>query len=157
MPRHKYSELIAGIFVLVCIGAIVGIVLWLAPKSILSGDYQAVFYAEQGNGATGLCIGSTVKVNDLDIGRIANLTFDDRNKRTLYAVSLDRPVYSDGKADIVAVPLGSAYLSIAEFGTATQPAADRDHPIKISGGLAQAMENIFKATENIRSKTADGR
>ncbi|MBI5725614.1 MAG: hypothetical protein HZA50_16770 [Planctomycetes bacterium] len=153
MARHKYSELTAGIFVLVCIGAILGIVFWLAAKAALPGNNQVVFYADQSTGATGLGGGSPVKVNDLDIGKIAYVSYDSRNNRTLYTALLDRPMYSDGKADIVAVPLSPAFLSISNFGTATQPAAGMDHPIRISGGLAQAMDNIIKSTENLKDIT----
>jgi len=153
MARQRHSELTAGIFVIVALGVLIGVIIWLGGTEIFSPPRQkAIFFAEEKAGSIGLMEGAFVLLGDDQVGRISRIRFDPASGRTFYTAEIDRAdikVHSDGKAQVAAGLIGGSRLVIVDRGTKDMPLADSDNPIEISGGLAQAMANLSAALENV--------
>ena len=154
MPKKKRSELQAGIFVLVALAILLGVVFWLGASSIFySPTSRAVFYAKNIGGPLGLAPDYAVQINDVKVGRIASITIDTANQRTLYVVEFDKKglaVYADGLAKVSAGLLGEGFLVITSTGSPAKGLADESHPILIAGGLGEVMDNFNVISKNLK-------
>lgn len=155
MPRKQRSELKAGLFTIAALAVLLGVVFWLGASSIFhSPTGQAVFYADNTSGPLGLSPDYAVKINDVKVGKIVSVTIDEGNKRTLYAVDFDKKglkMYSDGKAKVSAGLLGEGFLVITSIGSKKKPLADAKHPILITGGLSEVMDNFAVISKNLKT------
>ena len=71
MPRKQRSDLSAGIFVIVSLVAILGIVLWLGAAEVFKPKrQQAFFYVKEGGPSGGLGVGSFVEFAGGQIGKV---------------------------------------------------------------------------------------
>ena len=154
MPRKKHNEVIAGLFVLLAVATLLGVVFWLGAVHLLETKGQMVsFYVPQDQGSTGLELGADVTVGDGSIGRLVDIQPDPAKQRCLYHAQLNRKditITADGKAQIVSAPIGLSKLVIISSGTPGQPLADDKHPILLSGGLDRAMAHIADSAENLK-------
>ncbi|HAU38564.1 MAG TPA: hypothetical protein DCX07_12715 [Phycisphaerales bacterium] len=151
--RKEHSELAAGLFVLVALGATVGVVLWLGAAEWFARGAVATFYAEEKDGNCGLDIGSFVYVGGKEVGKIAEIRFDAKAGRTLYLARIETDgldLRSDGKAHAAAALVGGANLVVTSRGTPGKPPADLEHPMPVTGGLDRAMTDLSAAAENVR-------
>ena len=150
MPRKQRNELKAGIFVVATLCVLLGVVFWLGASSIFERSTgQAVFYVKNDAGPVGLKEDFEVMVNDVEVGKIAEVRSDFAQNRTLYIVKFHQKgveVHSDGKAQVSAGLLGQGALAIVSFGSKDKPLADEDHPIRISGGIEEILDNMKKLT-----------
>jgi len=153
MARKKHNELAAGIFVILALVVLVGVVIWLGGSGILRPARQkAVFYVNERAGSLGLATGGFVKIGDDQVGKIANIRFDPAGARTLYVVEIERDdftVHADGKARVAAGLVGGAELVILSRGTEDKPLADEANPIEIAGGLDQTMSDLSSAVSKL--------
>ncbi len=154
MPAKKHNELIAGLFVLAALAALVGILMWLGAGSMFAKPAgQSVFFADVGSGSVGLIVGSEVKINDEKIGNISRIEYRPDRKRTLYFVDVWNPtrmVHADGKAMVPTALVGSPPLVVTDRGSDSAPLADENHPVEVKGLLDRAMSNIEAATNDVR-------
>lgn len=157
MARKMVNEFTAGIFVLVCLAAMVATAIWIGGEEVLAkSSRKAVFFVKAAHGATGLANGSPVRINDLQIGVIQFVSYDAPRNGTFYHANIDSPdfvIHSDAQASIVAVPLAPPFLSISSMGSPDKPEASIDNPVEISGGLAALMVELQESVKNIRSVT----
>ncbi len=154
MPRKQRSELKAGIFVIAAMAILFGVILWLGASNIFhTCTGRAVFYADNTGGPLGLSPDFAVKINDVQVGKIASVTIDEEKKRTLYVVDFDKKglkMYSDGKAKVSTGLIGDGFLVITSIGSSDKPLADDEHPILISGGLTEVMDNFTVISKNLK-------
>jgi len=153
MARKTHSELTAGIFVLVALAVLIGVIVWLGGADMLSPARQvAVFYADEDAGSFNLQKGSFVQIGDAQVGKIARIRFDADAGRTFYTAEIDRKdikVHADGKVRVAAALIGGARLVITDRGSDEAPLADAEHPVALGGGLDQAMGNLEHASEKL--------
>lgn len=137
MARQKHSELAAGVFMLLALGAGVGVLLWLGAAEMFAtrGD-QVFFVTPYASGNLGLEVGSAVKVTDKTIGKIEDITLDLAAKRVLYVARLDRrdiKIHKDARAMAVGEFLGGASVVLDDFGSESAPPADERNPVALVG------------------------
>jgi ABC-type transporter Mla subunit MlaD len=151
MPRKKYDELKAGIFVIAAVALLLGVVLWLGASDMFTATYgQAVFCTDAETGSLGLIEDGAVMFGDLKIGKIASVSTDKDRKRIFYKVKFLQPgytVYKNGKAMVNAGFIGGSILVITSRGTDTEPLADNEgNAVKIAPGM---MANMTKMSESL--------
>lgn len=155
MPRRKYSELTAGIFVLLALGVTVGLVVWLGASDLFKrGAQRVTFYAAESDGSMGLAVGNAIQINDMPVGRISDIRSAPKGGRTLYIADVemrDLKIHADGAAQVAKDLVGQGRLVITSRGSAAKPLADEDNPIHLTGGLDQAMSNIASVSEDLKS------
>jgi len=61
-------------------------------------------------------------------------------------------IHADGEAHVAAGLVGAGQLIVTKLGSADAPLADESSPIRISGGLAQAMKDLSAAVEVVRKQ-----
>jgi ABC-type transporter Mla subunit MlaD len=152
MPKKGPSELKAGLFVLATLAILLAIVVWLgASKFFTSSQGQAWFYAEATAGPQGIAADYKVVINDVPIGEVERVFLDQDMKRTYYVVNLTRPgiqIHSDAEVTIASSSmLGGAMLAVKTFGSADKPLADEANPVKLSGGMAAALNKASATVE----------
>ena len=156
MPRKQRNELKAGIFVIASMAILLGVVLWLGASSIFERPTgRAVFYVSNDAGPVGLKEDFEVMVNDVNVGKIVEVRPDFAQKRTLYFVEFLQKgfeVHTDGKAQVSAGLLGQGVLAIISPGTNEKPLADEDHPVQISGGIQEIIDNMKKLSETMQTE-----
>ncbi len=144
MAKRKHSELAAGIFVLIALGAGVAVLIWLGAADVFTQRGQTVvFVARQDRGSLGLEVGSAVKLNDADIGKIDKIEPDPAGKRTLYYARLNRKdirVHKDARANAVAEFIGGASVVLEDFGSQDAPPADANNPVPIGVGISALLQ-----------------
>lgn len=154
MPAKKHNELIAGLFVLAAMAALVGILMWLGADTMFAEPAgQSVFFADVSSGSVGLIVGSQAKINDETIGTVSRIEYQPEQKRTLYFVDVwnkDRLVHADGTAMVPTVLVGQPPLVITDRGSESAPLADANHPVEVKGLLDKAMSNLEAATADVR-------
>ena len=153
MAKKTHNELTAGIFVVLSIIAGLAVVIWLGGAGLFRPTRQeAIFYLDESAGSAGLIVGSFVQVGDDQIGKVTNIRFDPETSRTLYTAKIDREgfkVYADGEAQVAAAFIGGARLVIVDRGSDTQPLADEDHALQLSGGMDQTMSDLASAAKKV--------
>jgi len=157
MARKTHNELTAGIFVLVALAVLLGVIVWLGGAGLFSPARQrAFFYAEEQDGSTNLQEGSFVLIGDDPVGKIARIRFDADAGRTFYTAEIERgdvTLHADGKVRVAAGLIGGSRLVIVDRGSEDAPLADAEHPVHLAGGMDQAMGNIEHATEQLAAIT----
>ena len=147
MPKKKRSELAAGVFVLVALVTLLGVILWLGAADIFRPARQEMsFWVHESEGGLGLQVGNPVKINDAVVGKITAIRFDARTGRTYYDARISNPdiqVYDNGKAFPAQPFVGTACLVIADRGKTGDKAqlCSADHPLELSkGGFMGSLE-----------------
>ena len=157
MPRKKHSELTAGLFVVVGVVLVLGVVLWLGAADLLRTRGQLVsFYVPMSAGSIGIIKGAEVTLGDGRIGRIVEVHADPANARCLYRARLERSdikIKRDAKAMVVSAMVGQAKVVLVSIGTAAET-ADEAHPVRLSGGLDQAMQHVSTLAENLKAASS---
>ncbi|MFB3891231.1 MAG: MlaD family protein [Phycisphaerae bacterium] len=158
MPRKGCNEMVVGVFVVVALAVALTVVIWIGASDIFRTKGQLVsFYSPQDKGPAGLELGYAVSVGDVNIGRIVDMNVNDG--RCIYHARLDRTdikVYSNAEASVSSGGLvGGTKLALKTYGTPDKPLADDAHPVKVTGGLAEAMENISKGAESFKVIAAE--
>lgn len=154
MPRKQYSELTAGIFVLLALAVVVGVILWLGAGSLFDKSAgQAVFYSDNDAGQLGLLKDSKVFIGDTQVGKIVAIRIDMKKNRTLYDVSLssqDVAVYTDCVAKVKAGLLGGSSLVLTELGNKTSGLTSETSPAVIRlGGFDEIVDNMQRLSESM--------
>ena len=89
MPKKTHNELLAGVFVVLALAALMGVVLWLGATDMFKQMHQrAAFYVEESQGSVGLERGNAVLVNDRVVGKIGDIR-PGGNGRTLYFADIE--------------------------------------------------------------------
>jgi len=157
MPRKKRSELTAGLFVVAGIAVLLGVVLWLGAADVLKARGQvASFYVPMAAGSVGIIEGAELTLGDGRIGKIVDVLPDPGAARCLYHARLERTdllVRSDAKAIVVSPAVGQAKIVLMSPGDANGPADDTD-PVRLTGGLDQAMQQVSRLAENLAETSA---
>jgi phospholipid/cholesterol/gamma-HCH transport system substrate-binding protein len=155
MARKQRHELAAGVFVVVTVLALLGIVLWLGASGLLETKGQeAVFYVPLDINP-GLAVGNSVSIGGLKIGQIESVQLQREHRRVYYVTNITEPgftVHADSVARVSAGLIGGSSLTV-DGGTEAAPLADWDNPVLIIGGLDQIMQNLTKASEQITAVT----
>ena len=156
MAKKQRNELAAGVFVIIALAAGVGVLLWLGAADLFAKtNQQAVFYVTTEFGSVGLAEGNFVRINDAEVGQIAEVRYDAAKGRTYYLANIDRSdieIHADGKAHVAAGLVGAGTLIVTHLGSDKAPLADEANAIQISGGLAQAMKDLASAVEVIKQQ-----
>ncbi len=157
MAKKQRSELTAGLFVVVALGAGIGVLLWLGAAKVFRRPSQtAAFFVPEETGSVGLAEGDFVRVNDAVVGEIGEIRYDPARKGTLYFADITRrdvKVHADGQAYVAVALVGSRFLVITHRGTQGKPLAGADNPIVISGGaMERALKDLAAAAENVRKQ-----
>jgi len=157
MPRKKRSELTAGLFVVAGIAVLLGVVLWLGAADVLKAHGQLVsFYVPMSAGSVGIIEGAELTLGDGRIGRVVEIVPDPCAARCLYHARLERTdllVRSDANAIVVSPAVGQAKIVLMSAGDANGPADDTD-PVRLTGGLDQAMQHVSRLAENLVETSA---
>lgn len=137
MARKERNTLIAGIFVIVCSMALVGVVIWLGGLS-MHGE-TIYISAPVMAGDTGLQVGSKVKYGSLQKGKITAILEGVDSRNFLIEVRMTDAVTglrSDALVETSVATLvgGSADLVILSPGTPSAPPPTREHPIPLHIG-----------------------
>lgn len=147
MPRKRKNELVAGLFVIVCVALGMGLVVWLGGADWFRPQAQiAYFWADLSRGAHQLEVGGQVKAGDVVVGKIISIELDLATKKVLYAVKIQREdmeIHEDGKAMVSAALVGGANLVILDKGTPGENLADRDNPVEIAKGVIETVSAAF--------------
>ena len=153
MAKKTHNELIAGLFVLLCVAALMGIVLWLGASDLFRKTHQrAAFYASESSGDLGLKAGNAVQVGDRAIGKISEIRSAEGG-RSLYIVDIEAPdvkVHADGSARVSLGLVGEGRLVVTSRGSDSKPLADESNPVAISGGLNQAMADLSQMVDRLK-------
>ncbi|MCD6303694.1 MAG: hypothetical protein J7M21_01885 [Planctomycetes bacterium] len=159
MPKNEHSELAAGLFVVGGIVVGLGVVLWLGAADVLKARGQLLaFSTAMSDGALDVAEGADVTLGDGRIGRIMKIeavpAADGNAGRCLYIARLERTditVRTDAEAVVDAPPVGQAKVVLLSLGTSGPP-ADRDHPVKLSGGgLGKAMSKLNTLVDTLNA------
>lgn len=154
MPKTKYSELTAGLFVILGLAVTLAVVLWLGAAELFGPTGQEAFFSvELKDGSKGLEIGGYIKINDKVIGKITDIRLAAGAAHTLYVARIEQPdikIHADGKATIATGLVGSATLVITSLGDPNEPLTSEQDPIEITGGLATAMSDLAGAAGALR-------
>jgi len=135
MARTKRNELTAGIFILVCAASIVAVAVWLA--GIRFGGRFAYVTAPLAVGDVSVVEGSEVKLSAVVVGKVDQVSPSADWDRFTFRIRLTRRVdlRSDAVIEAVAPTLGGVgSLTVLHTGSAGSPAADEEHPARLSVG-----------------------
>lgn len=153
MARKRRNELATGMFVILALTTLVGVIVWMGGGEIFRPTKQkVVFFLAEIAGSAGLETGNFVQIGDDQIGRIADIRFEPLSGRTLYTAEIDRDdfeVHSDGNAIVVAGLIGGARLVITHRGSDSAPLADDENPIELFGGINQTMADLASAAKKV--------
>lgn len=144
MVRKQRSELITGLFVLGAIIAGVAVLVWLGSVGQFAPrGHEVVFSWPFENGATGVEVGSVVRLGGKEIGRITQITADVENHRTLYWSVLkdnDYPIHQDAVAQASEPFIGTGGLVLTSPGSKNTPLADAKTPIPLCLGVSPLVQ-----------------
>ncbi|MBT3200970.1 MAG: MCE family protein [Phycisphaerales bacterium] len=169
MARKQHNELTAGIFTILTLVLLGGVVFWLGASDILKPAAQeAWFYVELDRGEQGLKPGAQVKITDVEVGAISDVQLDMDSGRTYYIVKLfdDRTkVYSDAQAKVNAALVGGgAVLQILDCGKSGKAPVKTDAILIQAGDLAKTLaqfnslgQQTGKVLETIGDEMSGGR
>ena len=156
MPRKRYSELTAGLFVLAGLAVGAGVVLWLGAGDMFRTRGQVVvFRVKQAAGSVGVLKGAPITLGDAEIGRVDLVEARPAQSDCLYHARLDRTdiaIRSDADAVVVSPPIGQAKIVMLYAGVSDQ-LADAGHPVPLHGGLDQVMTRINAMADNMEKTT----
>ena len=156
MPRKRKNELLAGIFVLLALVVLVGVILFLgASDALLPVGSKAVFFSPTSAGNIGLVEGGDVKMGDMVIGRIETIVPDADKKRIFYHIIIDKPgyeIHTDAKAKVSAGLIGGGVMVVTSLGSPEKPETDEKNPILITGGLGEIIDNMKQISITLRNE-----
>jgi ABC-type transporter Mla subunit MlaD len=151
MPRKRYSELKAGLFVLAGLAVGAGVVLWLgAADAFRTKGQEVVFRVSQADGSVGVLEGTLITLGDAEIGRVERVEARPARSDCLYHARLERTdiaIRGDADAVVVSPPIGQAKIVLLRAGVSDQ-LADAEHPLPLHGGLDQVMTRMNAMAEN---------
>lgn len=158
MPKKKQNEVAAGVFVLLSLGTMLGVILWLGASQFLKSKGQIVtFYVHQSQGSTGLAEGAIVTYGDATIGRLYEIVPQDRLGRCLYRVQLERmdvALHAGGKARVASPGIGPSKIVVLDSGDPNAGPADDEHPIPLAGGIEQAISDFAETAQKAKEAVA---
>jgi ABC-type transporter Mla subunit MlaD len=153
MARRQHSELAAGAFVVAALAVLIGVVVWMGAADIFRPAKQrAVFYLNESDGSAGLGVGSAVNINGQQIGKVDSVELDTSAGRTYFNVQIANgsvTVHSDGVASPSTDLIGGKSLEILNRGSEDAPPADKEHAVRITGGMNKAMSDLALAVETL--------
>ncbi len=144
MTRHNKSELAAGMFVIACAAALVGIIIWLGGLHL--GGRYAYLTARAADGDTSIRLDSAVRIGTVDVGKIDRVTTSDDWNTFAYRIRLCRDVkiHQDALVQAVAPTLGGVgALTILSTGSEKLPLADNLHPARLDMGPNPLIANMM--------------
>ncbi len=157
MPKTTRDEMKAGIFIILTIIVLVGIILWLGVADVLRRSGQEVaFYVPADSLGAGVQEGSAVTIGGKRIGQVTTVEYHPEQGRTLYIARLQRQdihIYADGVATAVSGLVGGAEVAILDTGSSDQPLAGVDNPILIGGGIQKAIADLAATLNMLRNTT----
>jgi ABC-type transporter Mla subunit MlaD len=152
MPKRQHSELAAGAFVVAGLAALLGVVLWLGAADMFRTRGQLVtFYVPQIGGSVGIIPGAELTCGDGRVGRVVDVQPEPGVGKCFYHARMERSdvtVKQDARAEVVSPPIGQAKIVLLDLGKVGKPSDDQ-HPIRLTGGLDQAMRHIGTFTDNV--------
>jgi len=156
MPKKKYNELTAGLFILAALAVGVAVVLWVGAAGLFETTGQTVvFRVSQTTGSLGVAEGAAITLGDAEIGRVRRVEARPGENACFYYAQLDRDdvtIHSDANAVVVSPPIGQAKIVLLCAGVG-ENLADANHPVALSGGLDQVMTRINSMSENMERAT----
>jgi len=166
MARKQHNELTAGIFTIVGVILLVGVVFWLGAADVFqSSSHEAWFFVELGKGEQGLKPGALVKINDVEVGKIAEVHLDLPKGKTFYKVKLFDGLF-DEKTKIkkdadtrvnAALVGGGAVLQILDCGKGPS-AVDRTNAAEIKpGAFTAAVSDAGAALTEFKSLSSQAK
>jgi len=153
MPAKQRDEVMAGVFAVVALVLLLGIIIWLGASSFAAAPNTAVFYVEEKAGPVGLQIGSKIQFNDMAVGKVIDIVPQPKKARTLYFAEIyheDIRIHCDGKGKVPAALVGTMPLVIVDRGSPDKPLATPETPMHISGLFQEVMSDIQAAAKNIK-------
>ena len=158
MKNRKRNEYLAGFFVIGGVCVLLGVLLWLSSSNYFSKIYgKYTFCSSDNQGALGLTVGGNVYLGDIKVGQIFWISKTADSKKILYHVNITRKNFKL-KTDAVAKVnrtslLQNADLLITSVGTKRAKLATSKTPIKLKGGVFEALNNL--STElNVKDKNS---
>jgi ABC-type transporter Mla subunit MlaD len=151
MPKKQRNELKAGLFVVLALATLLGVIVWLGAANLFRNPTgQVTFYADAASGPLDLKPGGDVVYNDVNVGKITAVRPDFQKGRTFYDVTFyqDLTFRTDGLANVASGLLGTPRLAIVKLGSPDAPRASPDKPIRIEGGLNQALSRLSEVVDN---------
>jgi len=147
MPRKKYSELTAGLFVIAGLVVLLGVVLWLgAADAFRAGGSVVTFYVPMCQGSMGITEGTEITVGDGRVGRITRVDAGKGDGNCYYTGHMERgclALHSDADAEVSAPMVGQAKVVLLSFGTAAKGEASEKRPVLLRpGGLEKALRGL---------------
>jgi ABC-type transporter Mla subunit MlaD len=140
MAQKKHNELKAGIFVLLALGAGLGVLLWLGASDVFHAHGQKIaFYVPLTQGDLGVGAGSVVKYGGVEIGKIEAVTLDEAGGRTVYTTKITREgvpaIYSNAQANVVSEFIGGAGIVLKPLSSSAKgKIASEADPILLTVG-----------------------
>jgi ABC-type transporter Mla subunit MlaD len=157
MPKREHNELMVGLFTLLAVAAALGVLVWLGATDLFREPAGKVYFFSPGDaGGAGLKVGDPVHYGDLPIGEMTDIRYIADREGVLYVAQLSRsdiPVRADAQARVATGLLGGGVAVITDLGDPDAGPVDADDPIRIGGGLNQAMSDLADAAESL-SKSA---
>ncbi len=154
MPKPKRDELKAGICVLAALAILLGVIIWLGAGEIFGSQGQdVVFYIPLGSPGAGVGEGAAIAIGGAEVGQITSVEFRPDLGKTLYRGKINRKdvvIHADGSVIAVSGLVGGGALAVISTGTEDAPLADEDNPVRIAGGMEQAMANLTDSTRMIK-------
>ena len=149
MPRKKHhSELTAGLFVLVGIAVLLGVVLWLgAADAFRARGQEVVFYVPVQDGSVGIAEGTEVTLGDSRVGRVTGIRVDPKGRNCYYTAQLEQAgltVWSDANATVSAPMVGQAKVVLLKLGTAAKGVASEERPVRLTPGGMEELRLLAR-------------
>lgn len=145
MARKTRNEVLAGMFVIGGVAAVLAVAIWLSGVSF--GGRFFYMASERASGDVGLVPGSKVKVGPVDVGEVVEVTPSEGYGRFVYKARLwaDVDIRQDALIQTSSPALGGVgTANVLDPGQASSPPADREHPAPLDVGpnvLIRDMQN----------------
>jgi len=94
-------------------------------------------------------------MGDMVIGRIESIAPDADKKRIFYHIVIEKPgyeIHTDAKAKVSAGLIGGGVMVVTSLGSPEEPETDEDHPILITGGLGEIIDNLKQISVTLRDE-----
>ena len=175
MPKRERSELAAGLFVVLSLAAVLGVLFWLgSAKFLAKPKAKAYFFFPQYLGSVNLAQGAEVRLGGNFIGQISTIQYRpglarpatepathpatapeaDKLAGTLYIVELDWPdlkLYSNGTAETPFSLVGQGMLVVTDPGKPAPGAyiTSEQQPLRISPGMLESVALTMKKIDGV--------
>ncbi len=128
-------ETLVGIFVLIGLLCVAYLTVKLGKMELIGGNYYTIYAKFQS--VAGLKTGCSVQMAGVEIGRVADISLDVKDKMALVTMRIDKdvPICDDAIASIKTSGLiGDKYVSITPGGS--------DHFVKDGGYLTETESSL---------------